>query len=317
MAGFGGLFNYEKPGPGIDKNAPKKKGIALFWEIFSEKFWSFIPLSLLYWLLCLPVVTVGLADVGITYITRNYSRHKPVFMVSDFFATIKKNWKQALPVGLVNLLVTAVLLFAMGFYYYFWETHLLYKIGFAVAGCVFIVFSFLKYYINFLVVTFNLSFKQLYRNSLLLSSAGLKENLIITGALLVIYGILFGLPLLWIFVFEDALITIIMGVLALLFLPAIQFFIIQFCVFPVIKKHMIDPYYEVHPEEAKQDKVLLNLFEDEEEEETDESGEETVFTDRGSDETPVESQNTIPKQYSKRDMKQMRKRRDNVDDDTI
>ena len=26
MAGFFGLFNYEKEGPGISKNAPKKKG---------------------------------------------------------------------------------------------------------------------------------------------------------------------------------------------------------------------------------------------------------------------------------------------------
>lgn len=317
MAGFGGLVNYEKAGPGIDKNAPQKKGFALFWEIFCEKFWNFVPLSLLYWLLCLPVLTVGLADVGITYITRNYSRRKPVFMVSDFFSAIKKNWKQALPVGIVNLLITAILLFAMGFYYYFLETSFLYKIGFAIAGCIFVVFTFLKYYINFLIVTFNLSFKQLYRNSLLLSSAGLKVNLIITGALLVIYGILIGLPLLWIYIFEDALITIIMGILALLFLPAIQSFIIQFCVFPIIKKHMIDPYYEAHPEEAQQDKALLNLFEDTQEDSEEDDGEEAVFTDRGSEEPRMQPQNTIPKQYSKRDMKQMRKRRDDIDDDTI
>ena len=122
MAGFGGLLNYDKPGPGVDKNAPEKKGFALFWEIFREKFWNFIPVSLLYWLMCIPVVTVGFANVGITYIARNYSRRKPVFMVADFFTTIKKNWKQALVVGLINLLVTTVLLFAMGFYFYFWET---------------------------------------------------------------------------------------------------------------------------------------------------------------------------------------------------
>ncbi len=314
MAGFGGLLNFEKPGPGIDKHAPEKKGIALFWEIFREKFWNFVPLSLLYWLLCIPVVTVGFANTGIAYITRNYSRRKPVFMTSDFFTTIKKNWKQALVVGLINLLVTAILLFAMSFYFYFWETSVLYKIGFVVAGCLFIVFSFLQYYINFLIVTFNLSIKQLYRNSLLLSSAGLKQNLIISGALIVIYAFLFGLPLLWIFIFEDALITIIMGLLALLFLPAIQSFIIQFCVFPVIKKNMIDPYYEAHPEDAKKDKALLNLFDDEEDAE---DGEEKVFTDRGSEETPVQTENTIPKQYSNRDIKQIRKRNESLDDDTI
>ena len=32
MAGFFGLFNYEKEGPGISKNAPKKKGFIVFFE---------------------------------------------------------------------------------------------------------------------------------------------------------------------------------------------------------------------------------------------------------------------------------------------
>ena len=35
MAGlFGGLFNYDKEGPGVDKNAPKKKGFIVFFEIY-------------------------------------------------------------------------------------------------------------------------------------------------------------------------------------------------------------------------------------------------------------------------------------------
>jgi len=314
MAGFKGLFDYEKPGPGIDKNAPQKKGFALFWEIFCEKFWNLVPLSLLYWLMCLPVLTVGLADVGIAYIARNFARRKPVFMASDFFDTIKKNWKQALPVGIINLLITAVLLFAMGFYFVYWESHLFVKIGFIVTGCIFVMFSFLKYYINFLIITFNLSIKQLYRNSLLLSSAGLKENLIISGVLVALYAFLFGLPLLWIYVFEDAVITIVMAILTLLFLPGVQWLVTQFCVFPVIKKHMIDPYYEEHPEEAKRDKALLNLFDDTDDEE--EGGEETVFTDRGTQEVPVQ-ESTIPTQYSKRDIKRIRKQNQNDDDDTI
>ncbi len=314
MAGFGGLLNYDKPGPGIDKNSPKKTGIALFWDIFREKFWNLIPLSLLYWLLCLPIVTVGFADVGITYITRNYAREKPTFMLSDFFSAIKKNWKQALVIGFFNLLITAILLFAMGFYFMYWETTFLFKVGFVVAGCVFIVFSFLKYYINMLIITFNLSNKQVYRNSLLLSSAGLKQNLIISAVLIALYAVLFGLPLLWMYIFEDATMTLVFGVLTVLFLPGIQSLVIQFCVFPVVKKHMIDPYYEQHPEEAKRDKALLNLDEDEE---TD--GEDVLFTDRGSEETPLQvTESSIPKQYSNRDIKRIKKRQNNdIDDDTI
>ena len=312
MAFFDKLFNYNSPGPGVDKNAPKKTGFALFWDIFREKFWNLIPLSLLYIVLCLPVITIGFADVGLTYVTRNFVREKPTFIFAEFFSAIKKNWKQALLIGIVNLVITSILLFAMVFYFMYWKTTFLFKIGFVIAGCIFIVFSFLKYYINMLIITFKLSVKQIYRNSLLLSSVGLKENLIISAAVLGLYAVLFGVPMLWLYIFEDATLTLVFGFLAVLFLPALQSLIIQFCVFPVIKKHMIDPYYEAHPDEAKKGKALLNLNDNEESD-----GEEALFIDRGSNEirpTPVES--TIPKQYSKRDMKRLRSTKD-IDDDTI
>ncbi len=314
MGLFGKMFDYNKAGPGVDKHAPKKKGLALFFSIFFEKFWKFIPISLMYWLCSLPVLTVGLADAGMTYITRNFSREKPVMTASDFFGTIKKNWKQALPVGIINLLITAALIFAMVFYYSAWNAGLFYKAGLVISGCIFIVFTFIKYYINFLLVTFDLDLRSLYKNSLLLSSVGLKENIIISVGLVLTYAFFFGLPFAVAYIFEEALIPILFLVFTVLFFPAIRALIIQFCVFPVIKTHMIDPYYKEHPE-AKKDKKLLNLFDDEED------GEEgdVVFKDRGREEpSSVESEDTtIPKQYSERDLKQLRRRQRGSDDDTI
>jgi len=318
MAGLGNIFNFDKPGPGVDKHAPKKTGFALFKEIFFEKFWSFIPLSLLYILLCLPIVTIGFADVGLAYVTRNYARRKPVFLIADFFGAIKKNWKQALIVGIINLVITVALIFIMALDYLNWNQSIVYPIGFVISGCCLVVFSFLKYYINMLIVTFRLSLFNLYRNSLLLSSVGLKENLIITGGIVCLYAFFFGLPFATMYVSTDlaALMSIIFLLLTVLFLPAIQAFWTQFWIFPVVKKNMIDPYYEAHPEEAKRDKALLNLFEDEAEEESD--GEESIFTDRGSEESAYQSETVIPKQYSNQDIKQMRERHSqNIDDDTI
>ena len=185
-------------------------------------------------------------------------------------------------------------------------------------ACMLIVFTFLKYYINYLMVTFKLNLKQLYRNSLLLSSAGLKENLIITIGLILVYGVLWGLPLLCIVVFENLLVAILILIFTILFLPSLQSLIIQFCVFPVIKKHMIDPYYEANPD-AKKDKSLLNL-DDEEEETEGETDDSIIFKDVGSAETvPNEdtSKTSIPKQYSKRDLKNHRRSQSADDDDTI
>ena len=49
-----GFFNYSKPGPGIDKNAPKKKGVALYLELFFRKFWELIRINVLYFIFSIP-----------------------------------------------------------------------------------------------------------------------------------------------------------------------------------------------------------------------------------------------------------------------
>lgn len=76
---FFGLFDYSKPGPGISKDAPKKRGFIEFWEIFFRKFWKLLQVNLLYLVTSIPVVTLGLSNAGLTYITRNFTREKPVF----------------------------------------------------------------------------------------------------------------------------------------------------------------------------------------------------------------------------------------------
>ncbi len=55
---MGLFYNYEKPGPGIDKNAPKKKGLALFFSVFFRKFFPLIKANILYFLVSLPFLAV-------------------------------------------------------------------------------------------------------------------------------------------------------------------------------------------------------------------------------------------------------------------
>lgn len=56
MGLFGG--NYSKPGPGVYKNAPEKKGLNLFYEIFFRKFWKLVQLNLMYIVTLLPTFAV-------------------------------------------------------------------------------------------------------------------------------------------------------------------------------------------------------------------------------------------------------------------
>lgn len=53
-----GLFNYSKPGPGVDKNAPKKRGIFLFFEILGRKFWNMCKVNMLYFICSLPMIAI-------------------------------------------------------------------------------------------------------------------------------------------------------------------------------------------------------------------------------------------------------------------
>ena len=73
------LFDVSRPGPGVSKGSARKRSFVEFWGLCGRKFWNLLELGLWYWLLTLPLVTFGLANTGITFITRNFAREKPVF----------------------------------------------------------------------------------------------------------------------------------------------------------------------------------------------------------------------------------------------
>ena len=52
------LFDYNTPGPGIDKDAPPKKGLALFWDILYRRFWKLVSVNLLYLLFSIPSLII-------------------------------------------------------------------------------------------------------------------------------------------------------------------------------------------------------------------------------------------------------------------
>ncbi len=335
MAGFFGLFDYNKVGPGVDKNAPKKKGFIVFFEIYFRKFWKLICANLLYVLISLPVLTIGLSQTGLTYITRNFAREKHAFIAGDFFDTIKKNWKQALVYGILNVLITGLLVFDIVFFLSGMgiinltgeplpeskEPGLMMYIMTGIIFMMYIIFTFMKYYIPMMIITFKLTLKQVFKNSLIFAFAGMPRNLLISVILLVCYGLM-GILLLFV-PFHIAL-TIILFLYILLF-PAFRSLVIQYNIFPLIKKHMIDPYYKEHPGEDKEAKRALNL-DDLDEPDEDEA---PVFQDMGRTDKHAEEEEpekkparTLPKQYSEQEMRKGRRLykqnapRDD-DDDTI
>lgn len=243
--GLFGFMDFTKEGPGISKNAPKKRALFAFLDVYFRNFWRFFSINLFYNLLCLPLITQGFAKAGITHITRNIARDKHSFGISDYLSTIKKNWKQALGVGFVNTLISAIILFGIWFYN---ESYLQTQMNLSLAGLImclllYATFNMMNFYIYTLMITFDFKFKALYVNSFKFVLLNFWRNLL-CGLILIFakgFYIFFGLC------FPDPRVWLIEAIIMVATLPAFRFLVIQFFTFGSIKKHIIDPYYKSHP----------------------------------------------------------------------
>lgn len=277
-----GLFsnNYYKEGPGVEKNERKKKGFFAFFEIYFRNFWGLFTVSIVYSLISVLGLGVanGLAKAGITHVARSIGREKHSFLFSDFFGAIKKNWKQSLALGAINVVLMAILVVDI---WYFWgyitrpdleDFALMQIIGLGISVVLLIVATIIKYYIWTMVITFSLSIKQMIKNSFHFVFLSFGRNLITAIILGLIYSALYVLSVL------NPGLMVIAIILLIGVVPGFKALLLQFLAFPKIKKYMIDPYYAEHKGEdiEKRRDLGLDISDDEL---GDEIKEENVFTD--------------------------------------
>ena len=187
----------------------------------------------------LSVITFGLSNVGSAYVIRGYNRGDPVFLISDFFGCIKRNWKQALLVGFADIFLCVVLVFD----FLFWNGQSGFINGvfmyFSLFLCV--LYFMMRFYIYTITITFDLSVYKIFKDAFLLTFLGFKRNIVA----------FFGLFAL--FVISILLCTLYLPVgimLPIILTIALAMFISGYASYPVIKKYMIDPYYnDDEPEE--------------------------------------------------------------------
>ncbi len=154
-----GLFNhsnFSKPGKGVSRNAPKKRGFFMFFELLGRKFWSLCTLSLTYTLASIPFFAIylflstllvsafakaegsttimaytaisisllfvmylgaGPASAGHSKILTDFSREYPVFLWSDFWEAFKKKFLPSILVFALDIVVIFLFIFAALFYF--------------------------------------------------------------------------------------------------------------------------------------------------------------------------------------------------------
>jgi uncharacterized membrane protein YesL len=250
MAGLFGFFDYTKPGKGVEKDEPRRSRFALFWVLLQRKFWQLVQLNVMYIIFCIPIVTIGPATAGLTYVLRQFSNERPVFLFSDFWDSLRLNWKQSFVFSLIQAVFVFIMSTSMMYYFSGAQenTWMFVPFGFCVIVSVFATFA--SFYVYLLIVTIDLKLSAIIKNALIFSVLGFKRNFIT----------LFFLSLVFIVIYLWWPLTIMP--IALIFI-SLAGFIICFNSFPLVQRYAIDPYLQsVQGEKAAKKDANEGIFKD-------------------------------------------------------
>lgn len=183
-------------------------------------------------------VTYGWQNLACTYLSRELYRGRSLFVFSDYFYAIKKNLKQGFIVGILDFIVSAVLIFDFIYFYNLppkFSTDLMF---WGICG-VSIIYIWMRFYIYLILITFDLPIKKIIKNSLIFVALGFKRNIVASIWLLLIgaANIALGFALL-----PSNLIIVL--ILPLFYLFGLCSYTTVYAAYPILNKYMIEPYYD-------------------------------------------------------------------------
>lgn len=185
----------------------------------------------LYGLAALFIVTFGPVNAACTYIIKNLVKGEPVFLWQDFKSTIKTSWKQSLPLGILDLLMIGMSSWSLYNYYFNYSR---YFVLFYCMLLVIMLYSFMRFYMYTIMVTFDLSLPKIIKNAAIFSLLGFGRNFVM----------LLGIVVLILLTFSLASIFVPLGVIIVfMILFSTCAYMGMYAAYPKIKKFMIDPYY--------------------------------------------------------------------------
>lgn len=267
MGIFGGFSSYDKAGPGVMKNAPQKKRFFVFWELYFRKFWKMISLSLIYFLFCIPIVTIGPATVALVRILRNYSLEKNAFLFSDFWDTFKQNFLKGFVVGIIDIVLAVSLATSISYYPQLGEQTTWGYILLGITLSITLTVIMMNFFIFLMIAVTDIKLTKIFKNAFALTSVAIGKNF---RTLLLVTLTVGAMVLL-------CMINLTFVFLVPLWMLSFVWFIIVFNSYPIIQKYVINPYYEergeVNPEYAYLQPTECD---------------QPVFVDKGGSEKPIE-----------------------------
>ncbi len=216
-----------------------------------------------YSLTALIIFTFGIVNLSSAYIMRNIVKGDPTLFVSDIRYSVKRNWKQGMLLGAIDLIFLVIIGYDL-VYFRFAGSHPLFAFLLGAMAIIAMLYSMMRYYMYLLLVTFDLSIWKIFKNAFIFSILGFKRNIAAFLASLLIWAIDYYLLIV---IFPIGII------LPVMFLVSLTQFMGIYAAYPKIKEIMIDPYYVSDDVGAKLRSEAEN---DEPEHEI-----EPIFKDRG------------------------------------
>lgn len=227
---MGLFYNNEVAGPGVSKHEHKKPFFR-FWELFFAKSGTFIKINLVYFLFCLPIVTIGPATAAMTAMMRNIYLEQPQFVWHDFNVLFKKNFKQSVFIGILDVVAIAGAYLSVLYYPLIPEEDTSLKTAFIFSTVAEVVFLLMNFYIYPQIAALDLKLGQIVKNSLILICTNPLGDIIALACFVGYATLIYNFPL---------IMLILAPCVPLAWLAFISFFV---C-YPAVQKHLINPYYE-------------------------------------------------------------------------
>lgn len=170
------FLDYNKEGPGVDRDAPPKVGLELFFDLFVREFTSLIKLNIYFIISYIPIITIGPAIGALTAVTMRMVQDQPSDLFYDFREAFKKNWKYSFVSGFI----AAIFIFAIWFSIKFCmeSDGVIYNLMISFIVVIAVLLALSSIYVYPMIVKIELPLKVLFRNAFLLGIVNIKYSLI-------------------------------------------------------------------------------------------------------------------------------------------